>query len=68
MFLWGVNKCLNTHIAHPLNPHHMLVSKKMDKVWREIGIRFRELGFINILLIDDYPYKCLGNVGFNPHE
>ncbi len=62
LFVWGVDKCLDTRIAHPQNPQHMLVLKHMDKVWREMNLGFRELGPTNTLLIDDYPYKCLGNV------
>jgi hypothetical protein len=43
----------------------MLVLKNMDRVWREIGPRFKELGSTNILLINDCPYKCLGNVPYS---
>ncbi len=49
----------------------MLVLKNMDRVWREINIGFRELGPTNTLLIENYPYKCLGNVPYSyilPHH
>ncbi len=42
----------------------------MDMVWKEISLGFRKLG-PNIALIDDYLYKCMGNVPYPyimPHQ
>ncbi len=36
----------------------------MDKVFQEIRPRFRELTYCNTLVIDDCPYKCIGNVPY----
>jgi hypothetical protein len=39
-------------------------------VWEEISPTFRQLDQSNTLLIDDCPYKCIGNVQFSyilPH-
>jgi hypothetical protein len=33
MFIWGVEKCLETNIAYLSNPNWQLVLKKMDRVW-----------------------------------
>jgi hypothetical protein len=34
-------------------------------MWEEINPRFKQLGPINTLLIDDYAYKCNGNPPFS---
>jgi hypothetical protein len=36
----------------------------MKTMWEEINLRFRELSLNNILLIDDCPYKFIGNPPF----
>ncbi len=64
MFVWGGEKCESTHICHPLNKKRPLVLKNLDKAFQEISQRFRELTFCNILLIDDCPYKCMGNIPY----
>jgi hypothetical protein len=69
VFVSGVEKCLNTCIPHPTNKNWLLVLKNMDMVWKEINPRFRHLG-PNNMLIDDYLYKCMGNVPYSyimPH-
>lgn len=68
--MWGAEKCLETNIPHPKNPHKKLVLVNMSMVWEEINPTFRQLDQFNTLLIDDYPYKCIGNVPFSytlPH-
>ncbi len=70
MFIWGVEKCLDTCIPHPSNKDLSLVLKNMDKVWKEINPRFKQLGPNNMLLIDVCSYKCMGNVPYSyimPH-
>jgi hypothetical protein len=37
LFVWGVEKCLETNIPRPLNPHRKLVMKNISKVWQEIS-------------------------------
>jgi hypothetical protein len=37
----------------------------MDRMFQEISPRFRELTYCNILLIDDCPYKCMGNMPYS---
>jgi hypothetical protein len=66
VFVWGVEKCLETNIPHPKNPHKKLVLVNMSMVWEEINPTFRQLDQFNTLLIDNYPYKCIGNVPFSP--
>jgi hypothetical protein len=61
IFVWGVDKCLDTCIPHLSNKDLSLVLRNMDMVWKEINPRFRQLG-LNKMLIDDYLYKCMGNV------
>ncbi len=40
--------------------------KKIDKVWVEISPSCsQQLGPTNTLLIDDSPYKCIGNAPFS---
>jgi hypothetical protein len=34
----------------------------MERVFQEISLGFKESIYQNILLIDDCPYKCMGNV------
>jgi hypothetical protein len=65
MFLWGDEKCERTHICHPLNVNRELVLKNMKRVWEEINPTFRSLGPHNTLLIDDCPFKCIGNMPFS---
>ncbi len=62
VFLWGVEKCLNTCIPHLTNKEWLLVLKNMDMMWKEINPRFRHLGPNNMLLINDCLYECMGNV------
>jgi len=53
-----------------VNANRDLVMKNMSRVWEEINLGFRELGPHNTLLIDDCPYKCIGNVPYSyilPH-
>jgi hypothetical protein len=69
IFVWGVEKCLDTCIPHLSNKDWSLVLKNMDRVWKEISLGFRQLG-PNNTLIDDYLYKCMGNVPYSyimPH-
>jgi hypothetical protein len=62
MFVWGNEKCECTHIRHPLNRDQDLVLRNMQKVWDEVSLGFRSLSPHNTLLIDDYPFKCIGNM------
>jgi hypothetical protein len=42
----------------------------MERVFQEISLGYRELTYRNTLLIDDYPYKCMGNMPYTyilPH-
>jgi hypothetical protein len=61
----GAKKFLETIICHPLQLEHDLVLKNMKTMWEKMSSRFRELGPNNILLIDDCPYKCIGNPPFS---
>jgi hypothetical protein len=61
IFVWGNEKCEQTHIRHPLNPNKELVLKNMSTVFNEISPRFRPWYINNTLLIDDWPLKYLGN-------
>jgi hypothetical protein len=36
----------------------------MNKVFDDISPCFKEFSHHNTLFIDDYPYKCMGNVPF----
>jgi len=36
----------------------------MNRVFLEVNLEFQKLSSNNMLLIDDYPYKCVGNVPF----
>jgi hypothetical protein len=65
MFVWGGEKCESTCVCHLLNKKQPLMLKNVDKVFQEISLRFRELTICNILLIDDCPYKCMGNVPYS---
>jgi hypothetical protein len=65
MFLWGNEKCEHTHIHHPLNVEKEFVLKNMKRVWDEVSPTFRSLGPHNMLLIDDCPFKCMGNMPFS---
>ncbi len=65
LFVWGAKKCLETSICHPLHLEHDFVLKNMKTMWQEINPRFKQLGPINTLLIDDYTYKCNGNPPFS---
>jgi hypothetical protein len=62
VFVWGNEKCEQTHICHPLNPNKKLVLKNMSRMFNEKSPRFRPLSINNTLLIDDCPFKCIGNV------
>jgi hypothetical protein len=62
LFVWGNEKCECTHIKHPLNRNYDLVMKNMQKMWDEVSPRYRSLGPHNTLLINDYPFKCIGNM------
>jgi len=64
MFVWGGEKCESSCVCHPLNKKRPLVLKNMDMVFQEISPGFRELTYCNTLLIDDCPYKCVGNVPY----
>jgi hypothetical protein len=50
---------------HPLNLEWDLMLKKLKIMWEEISPRFKELGPNNNLLINDCPYKCIGNPPFS---
>jgi len=65
MFMWGDEICEHTHIHHPLNVNRELVLKSMKRIWEEISLTFRSLGPHNTLLIDDCPFKCIGNMPFS---
>jgi len=65
MFVWGGEKCESTCVCHPLNQKQPLVLKNVDKVFQEISPRLKELTYRNILLIDDCPYKCMGDVPYS---
>jgi len=65
LFIWGVEKCLETSICHPLRPEWDLVLKNMKIMWEETSPRFRQLSPSNTLLIDDCTYKCIGNPPFS---
>jgi hypothetical protein len=40
MFIWGVEKCEQIPISHPLNPKQQLMLKKRSKVFQEISLGF----------------------------
>jgi hypothetical protein len=61
VFVWGNQKCEQTCIRRPLNPNKELVLKNMSMVFNEISPRFRPISMNDILLIDDCPFKCVGN-------
>jgi hypothetical protein len=61
VFVWGNEKCEQTCIHHPLNPNRELVLKNMSMVFNEISPRFKPISMNGILLIDDCPFKCVGN-------
>jgi hypothetical protein len=63
MFVWSVEKCESTCVYHSLNKKWPL--KNMEKVFKKISPRIKELTYRNILLIDDYPYKCMGNMPYS---
>ncbi len=63
-FIWGNDKCDVTRSKHPSNPNRELVLNFLSKVLFDISPRFRELIPSNTLLIDQYPYKCVGNVPY----
>jgi hypothetical protein len=70
LFIWGNDKCDVTRSKHPLNPNKEFVLKTLSKVFSDISPRFQELTPSNTLLIDDFPYKCVGNVPYSyilPH-
>jgi hypothetical protein len=70
VFMPGAEKCLETNSPHPKNLHRKLVLKNMSMVWEKINPTFRQLDQFNTLLVDDCPYKCIGNVPFSyilPH-
>jgi hypothetical protein len=64
MFLWGNEKCEHSHIRHPLNAKQFVL-KNMKIMWDEVNFTFRSLGPHNTLLIDDCPFKCIGNISFS---
>ncbi len=64
MFIWGVEKCEQIPISHPLNPRRQLMLKKTSKVFQEINSGFCQLFHKNTLLIDDCLFKCMANVPF----
>jgi hypothetical protein len=65
VFIWGAKKCELTKVPHPLNPKQPLVLRNMNMVFNEINPKLnRPLSHMNTLLIDDYPYKCMGNVPY----
>jgi hypothetical protein len=41
IFVWGNEKCEQTHICHPLNPNKELGLKNTSRVFNEISPRFR---------------------------
>jgi hypothetical protein len=62
--MWGGEKCESTRVCHPLNKKQPLVLNNMDRVFQEISPRFKELTYCNALLIDEWPYKCMGNLPY----
>ncbi len=64
MFIWSNEKCDVTRNKHPLNPNKELVLKNMNIMFLEFNFEFQKLSLNNTLLIDDYLYKCVGNVPF----
>jgi hypothetical protein len=62
MFLRGNEKCEHTHIHHPLNAKKELVLKNMKRVWDEVNPTFTSLNPHNMLLIENCPFKCIGNI------
>ncbi len=64
VFVWGSEKCQQTCNFHPFNKSQTLKLKNMDKFFKEISLRFRQLFCYNIMFIDDCPQKCMGNVLF----
>jgi hypothetical protein len=39
--------------------------KTTKRVWEEINLGFKELSIDNTMLIDDFPYKCMGNLPYS---
>jgi len=63
--MWARDKCKQTQIVHPFDLSKELVLKTMTRMWDEISLGFRPLDPQNTLLINDCPYKCIGNVPFS---
>lgn len=57
--------CFNTGIMHPTSPTKPILAKLMSSAWKKArqqeSTQFCEFGEHNTLLIDDAPYKAIGN-------
>jgi hypothetical protein len=63
VFVCGNEKCDRILVCHPNNNSRALMLKNMNKgVWWDKPLLQKV--YHNILLIDDCPYKCMGNVPF----
>jgi hypothetical protein len=64
-FVWHQEHCTNIGISHPQSRYKPVFLKELLKLWRKVD---RQLSWakgvyspINIILIDDFPYKASRN-------
>jgi hypothetical protein len=57
--------CFNTQIMHPLTPTKPILAKLLSTAWQKLHLQEsnppHEFGAHNTLLVDDAPYKAIGN-------